>query len=411
MIDEDALRVRFELVSPSLDERARRLLLGSEACAAGRGGIAAVARATGASHSTVRRGRDELAAMERGPVTLSGGGIRKPGAGRPPLVVSQPGLAQALDALIEPTTRGDPECPLRWTTKSLRKLSAELGAQGFKISPQVVAELLRGQQYSLQALSKTREGTSHPDRDAQFRRIHDDIQAARAAGEPVISVDTKKKELIGDFKNGGQEWQIKRRPEPVRVHDFVDPALGKAIPYGVYDLARDEGWVNVGIDHDTAEFAVESIRRWYARMGKVAYPNATTLLITADCGGSNSARTRAWKAELQMLALEIGLTIRVRHLPPGTSKWNKIEHRLFSNIAMNWRGRPLTSIETIVSLIANTTTRRGLRVNAELDSNKYETGVRVPDSIMGQLNIVRDEFHGEWNYDIRPTLDASKCDE
>ncbi len=370
-----------------------------------------MARATGASHSTVRRGRDELAAMERGPVTLSGGGIRKPGAGRPPLVVSQPGLAQALDALIEPTTRGDPECPLRWTTKSLRKLSAELGAQGFKISPQVVAELLRGQQYSLQALSKTREGTSHPDRDAQFRRIHDDIQAARAAGEPVISVDTKKKELIGDFKNGGQEWQIKRRPEPVRVHDFVDPALGKAIPYGVYDLARDEGWVNVGIDHDTAEFAVESIRRWYARMGKVAYPNATTLLITADCGGSNSARTRAWKAELQMLALEIGLTIRVRHLPPGTSKWNKIEHRLFSNIAMNWRGRPLTSIETIVSLIANTTTRRGLRVNAELDSNKYETGVRVPDSIMGQLNIVRDEFHGEWNYDIRPTLDASKCDE
>ena len=411
MIDEDALRVRFELVSPTLDERARRLLLGSEAFAAGRGGVAAVARATGASHSTVRRGRDELAAMERGPVTLSRGGIRKPGAGRPSLVVSQPGLAQALDALIEPTTRGDPECPLRWTTKSLRKLSAELGEQGFKISPQVVAELLRGQQYSLQALSKTREGTSHPDRDAQFRRIHDDVQKARAAGEPVISVDTKKKELIGDYKNGGQEWQVKGRPEPVRVHDFVDPALGKAIPYGVYDVGRDEGWVNVGVDHDTAEFAVESIRRWYIRMGKFAYPNATELLITADCGGSNSARTRAWKVELQMLALEIGLTIRVRHLPPGTSKWNKIEHRLFSHIAMNWRGRPLTSIETIVSLIANTTTKRGLRVNAELDPGKYDTGIKVPDSIMERLNIVRDEFHGEWNYDIHPTLDAPLRDE
>lgn len=411
MIDEDALRVRFELVAPTLDERARRLLLGAEAHAAGSGGIAAVARATGASHSTVRRGRDELIALEQGPVTLSGGGIRKPGAGRPTVLVSQPGLAEALDALIEPTTRGDPESPLRWTTKSLRKLSVELGVQGFKISPQIVGELLHKQKYSLQALSKTREGTSHPDRDEQFRRIHADVQRAQAAGEPVVSVDTKKKELVGDFKNGGQEWQTKGRPEPVRVHDFVDPVLGKAIPYGVYDLTRDEGWVNVGIDHDTAEFAVESIRRWYMRMGRSAYPNATELLITADCGGSNSARTRAWKVELQMLALEIGLTIKIRHLPPGTSKWNKIEHRLFSNIAMNWRGRPLTSIETIVSLIGNTTTKTGLRVNAAFDPGKYNTGVKVPDSIMEQLNIVRAEFHGEWNYDILPTMEPLKSDE
>lgn len=407
MIDEDALRVKYQLMAPTLDERSRRLLLGAEAHAGGRGAVAAVARATGASRSTVRRGREEVIALEGAP-EMSGGGIRRPGGGRPTVVVKQPGLARALDALIEPTTRGDPECPLRWTTKSTRRLSAELGAQGFSISPQVVGRLLHEAGYSLQALDKTREGSSHPDRDAQFQRIHDDVQRTLAAGQPVISVDTKKKELVGDFKNGGQEWQLKGRPEPVRVHDFVDAELGKAIPYGVYDVGRNEGWVNVGIDHDTAEFAVESIRRWYLQMGKSSYPEATELLVTADCGGSNSARTRAWKVELQMLAIETGLTIRVRHLPPGTSKWNKIEHRLFSHIAMNWRGRPLVSTEAIVSLIGSTTSRTGLRVTAALDSGRYPTGVKVPDDIMSQVNIVRHATHGDWNYDIPPKLKGGK---
>lgn len=412
MIDEDALRTRFERMAPTLDERARRLLLGAEAIAAGPRAIAAVARATGASHSTVRRGRDELIALESGPINLSKGGIRKPGAGRPTLVSTQAGLAEALDALIEPTTRGDPECPLRWTTKSLRKLSAELKAQGFKISPQSVGQLLHEQKYSLQALSKTTEGASSPDRNAQFEHIHAEVQRAQAAGQPVISVDTKKKELIGDFKNGGREWQHKGQPEPVRVHDFIDPELGKAIPYGVYDITRNEGWVNVGIDHDTAEFAVASIRRWYEHMGKAAYPDATELLITADCGGSNNARARAWKLELQMFALETGLKIQVRHLPPGTSKWNKIEHRLFSHITMNWRGRPLVSTEAVVSLIASTTTRSGLRVSAELDDGKYATGIQVPKELMDQVNIVRGAFRGEWNYDILPRLERRvDCDE
>jgi hypothetical protein len=410
MIDEDALRVKYKMVAPTLDERGRRLLLGAEAHVGGRGAVAAVARATGVSRSTVRRGRDEVIAPEGDSPSLSSGGVRRPGGGRRQLVENQPGLAEALDALIEPTTRGDPECPLRWTTKSTRKLSAELGAKGFSISPQVVGKLLHQAGYSLQALDKTREGSDHPDRDAQFHFIHAEVQGSLATGEPVISVDTKKKELVGNFKNGGKEWQVKGKPEPVRVHDFVDPVLGKAIPYGVYDVGRNEGWVNVGIDHDTAEFAVESIRRWWKRMGSESYPNATKLLVTADCGGSNSARGRAWKVELQMLALETGLTICVRHLPPGTSKWNKIEHRLFSHIGMNWRGRPLISTDVIVSLIGGTTSRTGLRVTAALDTGKYPTGVKVPDDIMSQLNIVRHSTHGDWNYDILPWLQGEKAD-
>jgi hypothetical protein len=325
-------------------------------------------------------------------------------------LVAQPGLEAALNELIEPTTRGDPESPLRWTTKSVRHLSAELGVRGFQVGRQVVSELLKRAGYSLQALAKTREGTDSPDRDAQFKFINDEVTRAQAESQPVISVDTKKKELVGDFKNGGQEWQLKGSPEPVRVHDFVDPKLGKAIPYGVYDVTNDEGWVSVGIDHDTAQFAVEAIRRWYFRMGKEAYPNATELIITADCGGSNNARHRAWKVELQMLAWEIGLTIRVRHLPPGTSKWNKIEHRLFSHIAMNWRGRPLSCLKTIVSLIGSTTTKAGLRVVAELDDNTYATGVKVTDEIMAELNIRRHDFRGEWNYDLLPMIMMPETD-
>ena len=366
---EEQIRVRFQLVVSSLDERARRLFLGAEAAALGRGGVAAVARATGASESTVRRGRRDVLGSTAGS-ELKEGAVRRPGAGRKTATVKQPGLLEALDALIEPTTRGDPECPLRWTTKSLRRLSAELGAQGFKVGRQVVGELLHKAGYSLQAPSKTREGKENPDRDAQFRFIHDEVRSAVAAGEPVISVDTKKKELVGDFKNGGREWQPKGQPVPVRVHDFVDPTLGKAIPYGVYDVAKNEGWVNVGIDHDTAQFAVESIRKWFYKLGATPYRKATKLVITADCGGSNNVRSRAWKAELQELAYELGIVIQVRHLPPGTSKWNKIEHRLFSHIAINWRGRPLISTETIVALIGKTSTSKGLRVEAELDSRK-----------------------------------------
>ena len=405
MNDEAALATRYRLVRDALDERGRRLLLGAEAEAWGHGGVAAVARATGASESTVRRGRNEVRAIANGDSwPISDGGVRRPGGGRPSVLVKQPGLMTALKALVGPMTRGDPESALLWTTKSVRHLSAELKKAGFEVGRQVVSELLKSAGYSLQALSKTREGTDSPDRDAQFLFIKAEVEKAQANGQPVISVDTKKKELVGDFKNGGREWQKKGQPEPVRVHDFVDPQLGKAIPYGVYDITNDEGWVSVGINHDTAQFAVESIRRWYKRMGKDAYPNATELIVTADCGGSNSARTRAWKVELQLLALEIGLTIKVRHLPPGTSKWNKIEHRLFSHIAMNWRGRPLTCLKTIVSLIGNTTSSKGLRVIAELDDSEYAKGVVVPDKIMAELNIKRHEFRGEWNYDIFPSL-------
>ncbi len=379
MIDESAIRTRYEALGPALDERARRLVLGAEAVAAGRGGQAAVVRATGASPATIRRGMSEL---DEPTEDLPRGRIRRPGGGRKRAVDLDPTLRADLEALIEPTSRGDPESPLRWTTKSVRDLAAELGRQGHRVSYRIVGELLHDLGYSLQANRKTLEGTSHPDRDAQFRHIHDTVQLQLSLGEPVISVDTKKKELVGPFKNGGKELRPKGQPEAVLVHDFLIEGLGRASPYGVYDLAANEAWVSVGTDHDTSVFAVESIRRWWRTMGEALYPEASRLLITADAGGSNGYRVRLWKRELQKLADETGLEIAVCHLPPGTSKWNKIEHRLFSAITQNWRGKPLVSHETIVKLIAATTTRTGLRVRSGLDTGDYPKGISVSDAEM-----------------------------
>jgi len=328
--------------------------------------------------------------------------IRKPGAGRKRLEDVQPGLVKALDALIDPSTRGDPESPLRWTCKSTRRLATELTEQGYPVSATKVAELLAADGYSLQANSKTREGSQHPDRNAQFERINRQVKTFQAKGQPVVSVDTKKKELVGDFKAVGREWQRVGEPVPVRVHDFLDKELGKAIPYGVYDLLRNEGWVNVGVDHDTAEFAVESLRRWWLRMGQPTYPNATAILINADGGGSNGARVRLWKLELQRLADALGLGLHVRHFPPGTSKWNKIEHRMFCHITENWRGQPLLSRMAVVELIAATSTEQGLTIQAEMDDGTYETGRKVTDEEMASLAIERCDFHGEWNYQLSP---------
>ncbi len=336
------------------------------------------------------------------------GRIRHPGGGRKRKVVQDPSLASDLEALVEPTAAGDPNSPLRWTALSVRKLAIELQALGHSVSHKVVAELLAAQDYTLQANRKTREGTSHPDRDAQFHYLNAQVCACQDHGQPAISVDTKKKELVGDFKNGGQEWRPKGKPEPVRVHDFVIPEQEKAIPYGVYDLHRNEGWVSIGIDHDTARFAVNTIRRWWKVMGRPVYRQVTTLLITADAGGSNSAQSRLWKWELQQFANRTGLAITVCHFPPGTSKWNKIEHRLFSYIAMNWRGKPLVSLATIISLIGATSTEAGLRVRAEVDPGLYPTGVTVTDEQMAALNLERHPFHGEWNYTIRPKGRKSK---
>ena len=398
MIDEAAIAARYLTVSPLLDERARRLLAGSEANAIGRGGVAAVARATGLARSTVQRGVDDVRVGER----LDRGRVRRPGAGRPPIEQRDPTLRADLEALIEPTVRGDPESPLRWTTKSVRNLAAELRRQGHAVSHQTVSELLHDLGYSLQSNRKTLEGTSHPDRDAQFRHIHTAVQLQLSLGEPVISVDTKKKELVGPFRNGGKELRPKGDPERVLMHDFVIDELGRVSPYGVYDLAANEAWVSVGVDHDTATFAVESIRRWWRTMGRPLYPDAARLLVTADAGGSNGARLRLWKLELQRLADEIGIKIAVCHFPPGTSKWNKVEHRLFSAITQNWRGKPLVSHETVVNLIAATTTRTGLRVRSELDTSAYPAGLRVSDAEMETLYLQRDAFHGEWNYTLLP---------
>jgi hypothetical protein len=311
-------------------------------------------------------------------------------------------LLRDLESLVEPVTRGDPISPLRWTCKSVRKLSSELGTMGHKVGGQKVSELLADLGYSLQSPRKKREGTSHPDRDAQFNHINEQAAAFQGRGQPVISVDTKKKELVGDFRNGGREWRPRGQPEPVRVHDFLDPALGKAIPYGVYDVGRNEGWVNVGVDHDTAEFAVESILRWWRRMGKQAYPSARELLITADAGGSNGSRSRLWKVELQRLADETGLRLVVAHYPPGTSKWNKIEHRMFCHITQNWRGRPLESLETIVSLIGNTRTAKGLRIKSSLDDRRYDDGLSISDRELARVRLSPHHFHGDWNYSITP---------
>src|SRR5215210_5863286 len=399
----EAIKRRFELLAPGLDERQRRMLAASEALVVGRGGGVAVSRATGVSRRAIRAGIRELQAGESRPP----GRVRRPGGGRKSAVEHDPGLPAALERLIEPTARGDPESPLRWTCKSLRKLTAALREQGHAVSQRVVANLLRTLEYSLQGNRKVLEGSQHPDRNAQFEHLNARVQAQLAAGAPAISVDARKKELIGPFKNGGRELRPRGDPEPVRVHDFVDKALGRATPYGVYDLAQNQGWVTVGIDHDTAAFAVASIARWWRGLGQAAYPNATSLLITADGGGSNASRSRLWKLELQRLANQTGLELRVCHLPPGTSKWNKIEHRLFSYITRNWRGKPLVSYEVIVQLIAATTTKSGLEVRCELDDATYETGRKVSDAELAAVNLERDAFHGEWNYRIRPIPSSS----
>ena len=398
MIDESAIRVRFEALAPLLDERGRRRFAAAEAMAAGRGGVSAVERATGIARSTIGRGLNELRSGEAG----AAGRVRRPGAGRKPLSETDASLLEDLRALVEPETRGDPQSPLRWTCKSLRKLSQGLRDLGHRIGRTVVGQLLHQLGYSLQANRKTREGTNHPDRDAQFRYINDRMTAALALGEPALSVDTKKKELVGDFKNAGRAWRPKGSPEEVRVHDFIIPELGRAVPYGVYDIADNAGWVSVGVDHDTAAFAVNAIRSWWTLMGRERYPDARSLLITADGGGSNGARLRLWKVELQKLADELGLAITVCHLPPGTSKWNKIEHRLFSFITSNWRGKPLVSYRTIVELIAATTTDTGLTVRCALDPNTYPAGIKVTDAEIDALNIRRHDFHGDWNYTISP---------
>ena len=398
MIDEAAIGERFRALAPEFDERRRRLWAAAEARSCGRGGIAAVARAAGIAENTIRKGLRELDSGER----LEAGRVRRPGAGRKPLTEKDPTLLADLERLIDGDSRGDPELPLRWTSKSVRKLAEALGELGHAVSFRTVARLLRGLGYSLQANAKTREGSAHPDRDAQFRHIGATVKAALDAAQPVISVDTKKKELVGDFKNGGRELRPKGSPLPVRVHDFKDPELGKAIPYGIYDLASDEGWVNVGIDHDTAAFAVASIRGWWERLGRERYPEATTLQITADCGGSNGNRTRPWKTELQRLADDTGLQIQVCHFPPGTSKWNKIEHRLFSFISQNWRAKPLESLEVIINLIAATSTRTGLEVYAQLDERAYPAKIRVTDAELATVQLHGDPFHPEWNYTIKP---------
>jgi hypothetical protein len=397
--DEITIRTKFTALRPVMDERLTRLWAGAEADALGDGGIAIVERATGLSRTTIRAGRDELrAGVTPDEVVL----VRRAGGGRPRLEETTPGLVEALETLVDPVTRGDPESPLRWTAKSTRTLATELTAQGYPVSPQKVGQLLATSGYSLQAAQKTIEGTSHPDRNEQFEFINDRVDGFHGRGAPVISVDTKKKELVGAFKNAGREWQPSGEPVPVRVHDFVDDTLGKVIPYGVYDVGRNTGWVNVGIDHDTPAFAVESIARWWRYMGKQTYPDAHELLITADAGGSNSARSRLWKMELQHLADRTGLAISVSHFPPGTSKWNKIEHRLFCHITENWRGRPLLDHETVVQLIGNVRTTTGLTVKAKLDTHEYPTGVRVPDAEMETLRITQATFHGEWNYTIHP---------
>jgi transposase len=392
---DDGLAAKLAALLPHLDERQRRLLLGAEARVRGHGGIRRVARAAGVAEGTVSRGVTEL---ESGEAVL--GRVRREGGGRKRLVDLDPGLLPALLALVEPDVRGDPMSPLRWTIKSTRKLAEELARQGWRVSADTVAGLLRQEGFSLQGSAKTLEGKQHPDRDAQFRYLNEQVKDHQATGDPVISVDTKKKELVGQYRNGGREWRPAGEPVQVNTHDFLDREAGKAVPYGIYDVTADSGWVTVGCDHDTAAFAVASIRRWWQAQGIHDYGGARRLLITADAGGSNGYRARAWKVELAALAAETGLGVTVCHLPPGTSKWNKIEHRLFSHITMNWRGRPLTSHEVIVASIAATTTRTGLTVHAELDTSAYPTGVQVSDAQIAALAMTRHRFHGDWNYTL-----------
>jgi transposase len=397
LIADEALGRRIELLFPHLDERQRRIYAAAEARSLGRGGVTAVARVSGMSRSTVQKAVEEL---DRGFEVSPR--VRRPGAGRKPIARANPALVRALEALVDPGTRGDPESPLRWTIKSTRQLAEALAEAGHPVSHSAVADLLHDLGYSLQANVKTREGASHPDRDAQFSYLSREVTRRLKRGEPVISVDTKKKELVGEYKNAGQTWRPRGSPEEVRMHDFADPALGKAIPYGVYDVGANVGWVVVGTDHDTAEFAVATIRSWWETVGRPAYAGASRLLVCADGGGSNGYRVRLWKVELHRLATESGLQITVCHFPPGASKWNKIEHRLFSHISMNWRGKPLTSHEVIVDLIGSTTTRQGLKVRAGLDPRSYPTHIKVTDQELAAVPITKHSFHGEWNYTIHP---------
>jgi hypothetical protein len=397
-VAEDQLAEFFASMAPLLDERQRRMTAGAAARMFGRGGTTTVARAAHMSRNTVLTGAREIEAGDAAASVR----VRREGAGRKRSIDKDPNLLLGLDDLVSPEARGDPMSPMRWTAKSTYQLADTLRAKGFDIGPTTVRELLHEMGYSLQGTSKQKEGAQHVDRDAQFHHINDTAGAFCADNQPVISVDAKKKELIGEYSNAGQEYQPKGKPARTKVHDFIDPEMGKAIPYGVYDLGADEGWVSVGDDADTARFAVATIGRWWAQMGKQRYPKATGLLICADAGGSNGYRIRAWKVELAKLAKETGLEISVAHFPPGTSKWNKIEHRLFSFITMNWRGRPLTSYRVMVQLIANTTTKKGLKVNAELDEGYYPTGVKISDKELGAVPFTRNEFHGDWNYTVHP---------
>lgn len=395
----EAIAKKYEKLSPVLDERMRRLWAGVESSVIGFGGIAVVSKATGMSRNTIIRGEREIDEISGKPTKT----IRKTGGGRKKAIDIDPRIQEELTKLIEPVTRGDPESPLKWTCKSLRKLSSELKNKGHNVSHRIVGELLHKMGYSLQANRKILEGSSHPDRNAQFEFINQQVIKFQNNNQPIISVDTKKKELVGNFKNNGQEWRPKGEPEDVFIYDFPIKGLGRAIPYGIYDQGLNKGWVSVGTDNDTAEFAVETIRRWWDSMGKTCYANATKLLITADGGGSNGSRVKLWKTELQKFANEIRMNISVCHFPPCTSKWNKIEHRLFSHITKNWRGKPLISHEVIVNLIANTTTETGLEVSCDLNLNKYQKGIKVSDEELSKVNIVKEEFHGEWNYTIHPT--------
>ena len=394
-------RRKFQALTMVMDERMRRQWAAAEAMELAWGGVSCVARATGISRTTILAGIRELRLQESSQA-LPHPGIRRPGGGRKLVLETDPGLSDALDALVDPVTRGHPESPLRWTCKSTRRLAEELTRQGHPVSDRTVARLLYDAGYRLQANRKTREGKKHPDRNAPFEHINEQVQRAQKRGLPVVSIDTKKQENVGDFKNPGQEWRPEDDPQPVRVHDFKDQELGKAIPHGVYDLTNNQGWVSVGITHDTAHFAANSIRQWWERMGQQRFPRARELMITADGGGSNNYRSRLWKVALQNLANDLDFKLRVCHFPPGTSKWNKIEHRLFSYITSNWRGQPLVNLQTVVNLIANTTTKTGLIVQAAVDTKVYETGIKVSDEEMAKLRITPSAFHGEWNYTIAP---------
>jgi Rhodopirellula transposase DDE domain len=407
----EVVEAKYQALAGRLDEATLRLWAAAEAQSLGRGGVSTVAKVAGLSRTTIYAGLAEIEARRKtvgarakaavAPVVPSKR-VRAPGAGRKKLVDLDATLLADLDALVEPTSRGDPTSPLRWTCKSTTRLAEELARQGHQVSQRTVCELLGQLNYSLQSVRKAREGSHHPDRDAQFQHIAKTVSQYQRQHQPVISVDTKKKELIGDFKNAGREWQPAGQPEKVRVHDFIDPELGKVAPYGVYDVTANVGWVSVGIDHDTAEFAVHSIKRWWLEMGRPLYRKAKRLLITADCGGSNGYRVRLWPLQLQRFADEHGLTVQVCHFPPGTSKWNKIEHRLFCHITNNWRGRPLLTRQVVVNLIGSVSTEQGLRVRAELDENTYDAGIKVSDAELATVAIERNEFHGEWNYKIRP---------